>query len=477
MTWKAQTSQRTKRRCHEAAKARGWRVAGDFTDEGSSGAVADLTRLSRSTDLAPLLERLKFRSVRVVGALDGYDSDSSHSRMQAGLSGMMSDEMRSSIRVRTHSALEMRAKAGTATGGKCYGYDSKGAVLGAEAAVVREIFERAADGTTLRTVANDLNTRKVPSPGAGWKREARRADGVWLISALHAMLHNPRYVGRLVWNRSTWVKDPDSGKRTRRERPSSEWTVADCPAIVDARTWGRVETLLNERAPGGGHGAGVRRKYVLSGLLICEPCSSAMIVQGAKGSHYGCATHQQGGAAACSMALLLRRDAAEHHLLEPVRAALLTSDAVDLACEQIREAVLEERLRIAECPDADLAAQVAELEALLAGNTTLAATLRPALEALRTKQAAAKRVAWRRAQAAKVASVPAEALYRVAVRALVATLEGANIEAARAAVRSLVGTVPVFEQAGVLWGRIGMSGAALLRVAGVDERAGSGGPI
>ena len=273
------------------------------------------------------------------------------------------------------------------------------------------------------------------------------------------------------------VKDPDSGKRTRRERPSSEWTVADCPAIVDARTWGRVETLLNERAPGGGHGAGVRRKYVLSGLLICEPCSSAMIVQGAKGSHYGCATHQQGGAAACSMALLLRRDAAEHHVLEPVRAALLTSDAVDLACEQIREAVLEERLRIAECPDADLAAQVAELEALLAGNTTLAATLRPALEALRTKRAAAKRVAWRRAQAAKVASVPAEALYRVAVRALVATLEGANIEAARAAVRSLVGTVPVFEQAGVLWGRIGMSGAALLRVAGVDERAGSGGPL
>jgi len=43
-------------------------------------------------------------------------------------------------------------------------------------------------------------------------------------------------------------------------------------------------------------------------------------------------------------------------------------------------------------------------------------------------------------------------------------------------VRSIVGTVPVFEQAGELWGRIGMSGAALLRVAGLDERAGSGGP-
>ena len=31
-------------------------------------------------------------------------------RMQAGLSGLMSDEYRASIRVRTHSALELRAK-------------------------------------------------------------------------------------------------------------------------------------------------------------------------------------------------------------------------------------------------------------------------------------------------------------------------------------------------------------------------------
>jgi len=39
------------------------------------------------------------------------------------------------------------------------------------------------------------------------------------ISALNAMLQNERYSGRLYWNRSTWVKDPDSGKRVRRERP------------------------------------------------------------------------------------------------------------------------------------------------------------------------------------------------------------------------------------------------------------------
>jgi DNA invertase Pin-like site-specific DNA recombinase len=37
--------------------------------------VAHLTRPSRSQELAPLLDRLRFRGVRVVGVLDGFDSD------------------------------------------------------------------------------------------------------------------------------------------------------------------------------------------------------------------------------------------------------------------------------------------------------------------------------------------------------------------------------------------------------------------
>lgn len=79
-------------------------------------------RLARSQDLAPLVERLRFRGVHVLTVQDGFDSASPQARMQAGLSGIMSEEYRASIRVRTHSALAMRAKNGTATGGRAYGY-------------------------------------------------------------------------------------------------------------------------------------------------------------------------------------------------------------------------------------------------------------------------------------------------------------------------------------------------------------------
>jgi site-specific DNA recombinase len=196
--------------------------------------VADLTRLSRSQELAPLLDRLRFRGVRVIGVLDGFDSDSPQARMQAGLSGLMSDELRAGIRARTHSALKMRAENNRSTGGKLYGYDNGGNVIEAEGAIVREIFERTAAGESMRTIANDLNARDVPSPGAKWNRSERRHDGRWLVSVLNAMLQNERYIGRLVWSKSQWVKDPDTGKRIRRDRPESEWTVTECPALVEA---------------------------------------------------------------------------------------------------------------------------------------------------------------------------------------------------------------------------------------------------
>lgn len=211
--------------------------------------VADLTRLSRSQELAPLLERLRFRGARVIGVLDGFDSASPQARMQAGLSGLMSDEFGASIRARTHSALEMRAKLNQPTGGRAYGYSSSGEVIETEAAVVREIFARAAAGEGMKGIVTDLNARGIPSPGASWKRKQRRTDGFWTVAVLHPILRNERYIGRRVWNRSQCVKNPDSGKRTRRERPATEWVIGTCAAIVDARQHGRWCISVCRSAP------------------------------------------------------------------------------------------------------------------------------------------------------------------------------------------------------------------------------------
>ena len=305
------------RRCRDFAAARGWTVVGEHTDEGISGAalgnrpgaqaaladlqpgdvllIADTTRLSRSQDLAPLLARLRHRRVRVIGVLDGFDSDSRTARMQAGLSGIMSEEFRAQIASRTHSALDMRARTGGATGGKCFGFDSAGQIVEPEAELVREVFRRAAAGEPMRTIAADLNARGVPAPGAGWSRKSRRTDGLWLNTAIHSMLGNERYVGKVVWNRSVWRRDPDTGKRIREMRPESEWVVSEGPAIVDRDTWERVRAAASPRKSFGGRPGGSPR-YLLSGILTCGVCGRKLVTTGQNGAWYYCGTHKAGKA-------------------------------------------------------------------------------------------------------------------------------------------------------------------------------------
>ena len=490
------------RRCHEYAAARGWSIAADFVDEGISGGalgnrpgvqavlaelasgdvllLADLSRLSRSQELAPILERLRFRGVRVLGVLDGYDSGGELADMQAGLSGLMSAEFRKSIRLRTHSALQMRAKTGRPTGGKVYGFTKGGELLEAEAVIVREIFQRTAAGESTRSIADDLNTRRVPSAGAEWKRTERRRDGLWLMSALHEMLGNERYIGRLVWNRSEWVKDPDSGKRTRRLRPESEWVVTGCPAIVDATTWEHVAARMRERSHRrGGHGAR-RRRYLLSGLLVCEYCGAPLTVVGVGAPRYQCSSRAGGGASACRLRATISRRVAEHIVLEPIYRDLLSPEAVERSCRELREAFAAELAAPAVDADPELAAidaQVAELEALVAERPAIGVALQGSIAQLRERRVAVLRASRRRTVVAQTAVIPAEAAYRAAVAELDATLSGGNVDAARAALRSLVGTIGVLEHDGKPYGRIGYDWSALFGKPADVRFCGSGGRI
>lgn len=157
---------------------------------------------------------------------------------------------------------------------------------------MREIFTRFVGGESMKAIARDLNIRKIPSPGSKWQRSARRRDGCWLISALNPLLQNERYAGRLVWNRSVWVKDPDSGQRLRRRRPESDWIVTQCPALIDTTAWDAAQQRFTERAQPSRSDR--PRRYLLSGLLTCERCGSRLVVT-SKPPRYTCGTFLYGG--------------------------------------------------------------------------------------------------------------------------------------------------------------------------------------
>ena len=341
------------RNCRTYCERQGWPEPVVYTDAAISGArldrpgyrtlldeaqrydvilVDDLSRLSRdSIECASTVKRLRFAGVRLIGVSDGVDTARKSHKADVGLRGLMSELYLDDLAEKTHRGQTGRALAGACAGGLPYGYRvtsvGERAIDDAQAEVVRRIYAERIAGRGAREIAARLNRDGVPS--------ARGTT--WCASAIHGdlrrgigILANPIYCGRLVWNRSHWVKHPDSGRRVRQERPQAEWVIAEKPelAIVDAATWeaaqDRIRGSHRDTAPNR-HKSGRPPKHLLSGILRCAECGGPMVI--VDRYRYGCATHKERGAPVCGNRLRVPRTDVEHSLLTGVRESLLTKAA------------------------------------------------------------------------------------------------------------------------------------------------------
>ena len=147
-----------------------------------------------------------------------------------------------------------------------------------EADIVRGIFTDFAAGKSPRAIAIKLNRRAVSGPsGKPWG--ASTIYGNWRRST--GILNNELYVGKLVWNRQRFVKDPERGRRQARPNPESDWVVEEVPAlrIVDDALWTQVKSrqtsvrraLIGDKPVARSEDAR-RPRYLFSGLHTCGVC-------------------------------------------------------------------------------------------------------------------------------------------------------------------------------------------------------------
>jgi site-specific DNA recombinase len=321
--------------------------------------VTDLSRLSRSQgDLSKMIDRLVAKGIRVVGVQDGYDSSRRGHKLQAGLSGIIGEAFREMVKDRTYAALESRAKERKLTGGRAYGYRS-GKVDKGEAYIVREIFGRFVDGASCRTIAAELNARRICSPGSTWKRNERRASG-WMGSGIRAILQNERYRGVVHWNTSEWRKDPDTGRRKRVARPREEWIshTDESLRIISDDLWERAQRRTRAPKNEARIKTGGKPKYLLSGLLRCDVCDAHYTITNA--ISYGCSSYHDGHA--CSNSIRVRRDRAEHILLGPIRDDLLKPDRVARMVKEMQD-YFSDRMRSMQAQAIELPHELQELAA------------------------------------------------------------------------------------------------------------------
>ena len=111
---------------------------------------------------------------------------------------------------------------------------------------MRRIFRDYDTGKSARTIAIELNREGHPPPRGGEGKGA----GTWSFSTISGnwkrgtgILNNELYIGRLVWNRQRFIKDPATGKRQARPNPPEAWIIEEVPQlrIVDDALWHRVK--------------------------------------------------------------------------------------------------------------------------------------------------------------------------------------------------------------------------------------------
>jgi len=134
----------------------------------------------------------------------------------------------------------------------------------AEAAVVRHIFRRVAEGATLTGLAKELNA-------AGY----RGKTGVeWSMVTVRHIIENPAYKGEAVYgkNRYRTIHLPGGGKVRSVEAVSpEEWLRIPCPALVSVEQWEHCQERLGETAT-----RFVGRQsvvWILRGCIVCEKCT------------------------------------------------------------------------------------------------------------------------------------------------------------------------------------------------------------
>ncbi|GAA2903129.1 putative recombinase [Actinoplanes cyaneus] len=148
---------------------------------------------------------------------------------------------------------------------------------------VRWIFAQRLDGWSAAAIARTLNERRVPSPGAYDRvRNPHRQHAVWTLRTVAAILANPRYAGRQVWNRQfTDLREAVPGDKrssvgpVRVWNPRAQWVVSaesTHPALVSDEDFAVVQQITAIGVPQDG----LARRYALTGLLICGVCGRRM---------------------------------------------------------------------------------------------------------------------------------------------------------------------------------------------------------
>jgi site-specific DNA recombinase len=298
------------------AKRFGYEVTGTYRDRAISGAsmvdreglldlmaaakqrkfdaviCESLSRLSRDEeDTAALFKRLGYNDIRII------DQNGEITDIHASIGGIVNAQFLKNLTVSIRRSMHGRIREGLSMGKINYGYRGVLETLPngltrykpgvreidpTQAEVVVRIFEEYVSGKSPRSIAADLTSEGIPSLNGGKTWNPGK-----LVHGDGGLIGNQIYIGKLVWNKHTHVKNPDTGKRHKRRCKEEDQVIIDVPhlRILPQKLWESAQALRAER---GGAKFGLSRKrtcnqksadsHLLVGLLRCGACGGNMVI-------------------------------------------------------------------------------------------------------------------------------------------------------------------------------------------------------
>jgi site-specific DNA recombinase len=161
------------------------------------------------------------------------------------------------------------------------------------APVVQRIYAEYLAGRGLYAIAEGLTRDGIPSPSGhdpARNRHRLTSNGAWGKSAVRAILRNPRYTGRQVWNRQRRdevlidVEDVALGHQTKlRWNDKSQWVWSEQPShepLISPETFEAAQQRAVTASALGPRSertrTASRHRYVLAGLIRCGLCGRKM---------------------------------------------------------------------------------------------------------------------------------------------------------------------------------------------------------
>jgi site-specific DNA recombinase len=339
------------RKIKDHAKAKGWELVRIYTETMTGGdnlrpvlvevfdalseidflVITEIDRIGRDDIfLYELYGRLEKANVTLVATDENIDG-SDNGLLLRGIKSTLGAHEKRQISKRVKSAITERATQGKHHANWPEGYersikakdgvDAKagGAVIEAEAVVIRRIFQESADGVAQLRIAKQLNQEGLKTAnGSEWRQ-----------SRIRSILDNVTYLGKIETN--------------------GQLHDGTHEPIIDQATWDRVHALrkANKRGKNGSAAGRQPKRHLFShGLLKCAHCGGSMIphkpMRGGGAERYECSTKRNGGPDACVMGSVPRAllDSAVFTYFEKVAVDLEATKAqlIEKASQQDSEA-------------------------------------------------------------------------------------------------------------------------------------------